>query len=253
MKNCDVTRDLLPLYMDASCSEDSREFVDTHMAECPACRSVHDAASKTVETMLTGKKVRKSFGQFRRKTRLKKTLLILLCIAVSLTALGFALYPTVWDYLTESLPVRIGPVESAVSRLSDGSIYLSIHYSEEDVYVDSIMPGYLPGEDNTLVVELRHSRISDMDWNLNNAGRYRPFIIPTKESFGLYNPESRAFWSTSHPYTEPPYSKIVLSGPDGERVIWEEGDDIPAADDYAERYLRQLIYDGKLISKDDSQ
>ena len=38
MKNsCDVIRDLLPLYADDACSQDSRKMVDEHLAECPEC------------------------------------------------------------------------------------------------------------------------------------------------------------------------------------------------------------------------
>ena len=41
MKNsCDVVRDLLPLYADDACSADSRQLVDEHLAECPACSDV---------------------------------------------------------------------------------------------------------------------------------------------------------------------------------------------------------------------
>ena len=35
--SCDVIRDLLPLYADDACSQDSRRMVDEHLAECPAC------------------------------------------------------------------------------------------------------------------------------------------------------------------------------------------------------------------------
>ena len=38
MKNsCNVIRDLLPLYADDACSEDSRRMVDEHLAECADC------------------------------------------------------------------------------------------------------------------------------------------------------------------------------------------------------------------------
>ena len=36
---CDVIRDLLPLYHDDVCSEDSRRLVETHLEACPACRA----------------------------------------------------------------------------------------------------------------------------------------------------------------------------------------------------------------------
>ena len=36
-KNCEVIRDLLPLYADDACSEESRRLVEGHLAECPDC------------------------------------------------------------------------------------------------------------------------------------------------------------------------------------------------------------------------
>ena len=38
--DCEVIRDLLPLYADHVCSERSREMVETHLAECPACTAL---------------------------------------------------------------------------------------------------------------------------------------------------------------------------------------------------------------------
>ena len=37
---CDVIRDLLPLYTDEACSEKSRDLVNEHLQECPACQEV---------------------------------------------------------------------------------------------------------------------------------------------------------------------------------------------------------------------
>ena len=38
--DCDVIRDLLPLYTDEACSEKSRDLVNEHLQECPACQKV---------------------------------------------------------------------------------------------------------------------------------------------------------------------------------------------------------------------
>ncbi|MBQ3389019.1 MAG: zf-HC2 domain-containing protein, partial [Thermoguttaceae bacterium] len=35
--NCSVIRDLLPLYADEVCSEESRGLVQEHLQECPGC------------------------------------------------------------------------------------------------------------------------------------------------------------------------------------------------------------------------
>ena len=41
MKNsCEVIRDLLPLYADDACSQDSRRMVDEHLAECTECSGI---------------------------------------------------------------------------------------------------------------------------------------------------------------------------------------------------------------------
>ena len=37
---CDVIRDILPLYADEACSDKSRALVEEHLGECPACRDV---------------------------------------------------------------------------------------------------------------------------------------------------------------------------------------------------------------------
>ena len=39
-KQCEVIRDLLPLYADDVCSETSRELIEEHLEECPECSAV---------------------------------------------------------------------------------------------------------------------------------------------------------------------------------------------------------------------
>lgn len=38
--NCNVIRDLLPLYADQICSDESRELVEEHIAECGGCTAL---------------------------------------------------------------------------------------------------------------------------------------------------------------------------------------------------------------------
>ena len=38
--DCDVIRDLLPLYADDACSEKSRHIVNEHLLDCAACRDM---------------------------------------------------------------------------------------------------------------------------------------------------------------------------------------------------------------------
>lgn len=40
---CDLIRDLLPLYQDGVCNEESRAAVEEHLRECPSCRAYQTA------------------------------------------------------------------------------------------------------------------------------------------------------------------------------------------------------------------
>ncbi len=40
--NCNTVRDLLPLYIDGCCSEESKEIVEEHIKDCEACRKIFE-------------------------------------------------------------------------------------------------------------------------------------------------------------------------------------------------------------------
>ena len=63
-KDCDVIRDLMPLYSDNICSESSRKLVDEHCAECGECSKMLKAMSAELP---------KDVGSSGAKDPLKKT------------------------------------------------------------------------------------------------------------------------------------------------------------------------------------
>ena len=44
---CEVIRDLLPLYQDGACSEESRGLVEAHLKECEDCRRIAEELKQT--------------------------------------------------------------------------------------------------------------------------------------------------------------------------------------------------------------
>ncbi len=48
--SCDVIQDLLPLYVDKACSEDSGKLVETHIADCEKCKQAYDVMAGTGKT-----------------------------------------------------------------------------------------------------------------------------------------------------------------------------------------------------------
>ena len=70
--DCEVIRDLLPLYADDACSEKSRLMVDEHLQECSACREQLERIRKTeIDDSLRDEKtsvIRYGETRFRRRT-----------------------------------------------------------------------------------------------------------------------------------------------------------------------------------------
>lgn len=49
-QNCNIVKDLLPLYQENLCSEDSRNYVESHLARCESCRNTHELLTRTALT-----------------------------------------------------------------------------------------------------------------------------------------------------------------------------------------------------------
>ena len=71
---CEVIRDLLPLYADDACSEKSRGIVEEHLQECDACRELLQKIRQTEidDTLQYEKNSVIGYGakQFRRRSAL---------------------------------------------------------------------------------------------------------------------------------------------------------------------------------------
>ena len=99
--NCNVIRDLLPLYADQICSDESRELVEEHLAECGDCSALlQQMHSMEIEIHLkaeTEDVLRRQASFFKRKSAVVGAVIagifmipILVCLIVNL-ATGAAL------------------------------------------------------------------------------------------------------------------------------------------------------------------
>ena len=95
--DCEVIRDLLPLYADRACSERSRTMVEEHLQECPDCRRMVSMLLDTrIENELqTERDSVLDYGarQFRRRTAIvgsavsgSLTIPVLIVLAMSMFA-----------------------------------------------------------------------------------------------------------------------------------------------------------------------
>lgn len=69
--DCELIRDLLPLYADDACSKASRDAVEEHLLECPACKEMlHKIKdSEIVDELVSEKNEVIEYGQKRFKRR----------------------------------------------------------------------------------------------------------------------------------------------------------------------------------------
>lgn len=94
---CDVIQDLLPLYEDECCSEQSRKIVEEHLAECAKCREKSCAYQKKLPSAAVDedpelkefKKGMKKITRWKRLATISFSLLLLLV---------FLAYPA-WNYV----------------------------------------------------------------------------------------------------------------------------------------------------------
>lgn len=96
-KECEIIRDILPLYVDNACSASSREIVDEHLKECAECAGyLEEIRDSEVESELKDEKalvIRHQAKRFKRRSTAVGSVVsalfmipILVCLIVNLTS-----------------------------------------------------------------------------------------------------------------------------------------------------------------------
>jgi len=71
-KECEIVRDILPLYVDDACSQASREIIDEHLMTCPDCAAyLKQIGASEAEEALKGEKalvIRHQAKRFKRRS-----------------------------------------------------------------------------------------------------------------------------------------------------------------------------------------
>lgn len=68
-KQCEVIQDLLPLYIDNICSEESRHMVSEHLKGCAECKRLYENMTKSEARGLEGPELdsQRAFSAISRK------------------------------------------------------------------------------------------------------------------------------------------------------------------------------------------
>ena len=96
-KECEIIRDILPLYVDDACSASSREIVEDHLKECPECAAfLEEIRASEAEDELKAEKalvISNQAKRFKRRSTAVGSVIsalfmipILVCLIVNLTS-----------------------------------------------------------------------------------------------------------------------------------------------------------------------
>lgn len=169
--SCNVTQDLLPLYHDGVCSEESRTLVAQHLEECEACKKIMEdlnaapAPEVHVDDAAALKALKKQWGKSLAKSFAKGIAIAVLAFGV-LYGAWFGLTQWIWvpvpaDHLNVSNVAQLSTGQlvytmDATDGKSIRAIYTTYDFSEGEaaLYIVPKRP-ILPGKASSL--EQRHN------------------------------------------------------------------------------------------------
>lgn len=133
--NCGIIDDLLPLYVDGACSDESKAAIEAHLASCKACREklermqAETVVSETVKS--SGEITAVKYAKRVRKHRIK--------LAVGAVAISFIaacvlslVFLTIKDMHDQANPV-IHKVETGIYDLTSNDLEVAV--ADVDDYI----------------------------------------------------------------------------------------------------------------------
>ena len=125
--SCDIIKDILPLYYDNICSDDSKKMVEEHLAECNTCKSELDKIKtdikipkETIEKNISDSNAIKNISAFWNRSKVKAFIKGVIITAISFTVI-FLGYIGLFQWNIVSVPTDVVEITN-VCELTDGRI-----------------------------------------------------------------------------------------------------------------------------------
>ena len=224
---CNVILDLIPLYHDKVCSQESRDLVDEHIKECRSCEKALDALkdeqTAAADFSYEAKPI-KAISALWKKSKTKAFLK-----GGAITLLACALLIGAYVFLTQwkGLPVSADVLEvSELSQLSDGSIVFHLFVNDnKNLYFTK----FTVTDDGRFYLTPMHSVIeTKRAYDIGGFSQYHVFYPPGYDAEPTYPG-----------ITLPQNVKEIYVGPVGDgTLVWENGMELPEASSELEDYVR---------------
>lgn len=173
--NCNVINDLLPLYVDEVVSDDTKAFVENHLASCEGCRAKAEKMSDSIEMPVSEKvnSAEKSIIKKAKRKFLNKKIIVAITSAVVAIAVIFGLY---WAANCIYFPIEYDADKISITT-DDNYIYLNY----DGIY--SYHHGY--GEDTVIGGEKKSVWIIEVEYNLWDK-YIEPLYKKPEEQYSIY-------------------------------------------------------------------
>lgn len=231
-ENCEIIRDLLPLYRDNVCSEASRALVEAHLKECAECGKALQAIEAEVSAPEpTMQETFKAWQKLQRKILLKRLRIAALVIVLLVAAVSGGMYVHE-RYMFAQFPMDVNDVEiTSLYRLEDGSIYVAVQGIEHN------LAGAVTGPESHPADQTQWSGTYRFEPSWSRSGDKDRQYYRTK--FEYVVPEVNVWTVKGVEYAFTTERIEIISG-DQRRLICEFDDALPAAPTEIEFRARQI-------------
>lgn len=165
--SCKIAEDLLPLYLDDSCSGDSRAALEEHLKECPSCRAELARMQSGVTDDIRLEKGSPKLTSYAKKVKAHRIRVAAAVVfaAVLASAVLALVYLTLADMRRQSSP-HVHEVEAGTYDLTAGSL----ETTAEDIGQYVFFTNYTQIE--VAVQESDSFQGTVMLWNTENSGSF---------------------------------------------------------------------------------
>lgn len=130
---CEMIRDLIPLYYDGACSEESRKAVEEHIRNCPSCRAFFQSLSEAdTDVFVPEEEIRKadSFRSLKKKLRIRQA------VAAVCTVILIAILFLAGSAVLKSRTGIISADDRLSVSMTDGSLIVRLYGNRADVVTE---------------------------------------------------------------------------------------------------------------------
>lgn len=238
--NCEIIKDLLPLYHDGVCSEQSKQLVEEHLEECENCRTELAQIATDIQLQpqqITAKedgKAIKNIALHWSKSKLRAFVKGII-IAVAVCGVAFGVYYGLFCWQIVNVPSDVIEI-SDVCKMADGRI--AYHVRLTDNYELNCTLFENDGSGNFYIVPkrpiIKHKSITEL--GLQNT--YDVFNMSENNTYELDNGG------------DVKVKAVYYGSPDDCVLIWKQGMELPTASAEIENMFN---YDNVIITNNSQQ